>query len=132
MALTSSDVLAGIFHTLYPASGTVMALTHVPRAYSHQIWRVDTSHGRFALRIARLASTPQRVANALAAQRLATANGVPTPRILAHDDGALFGLRSCRGLPLILLLVGWRRESPPCRPRSARRSPTGTCGWLTR
>ena len=85
------EAIATIFCTTYPAGGTVLAATRVPRAYNYEVWCVDARHGRYALRVARAETDPARLANALTAQRLATAAGVPGPQFLGYDEGALIG-----------------------------------------
>jgi aminoglycoside phosphotransferase (APT) family kinase protein len=87
----SLEAIATIFCATYPAGGTVLVATRVPQAHNCEVWRVDARHGRYALKVARAETDPARLANALAAQRLATAAGVPGPRILGYDEGALIG-----------------------------------------
>ena len=50
----SLEAIATIFCTTYPAGGTVLAATRVPRAYNYEVWRLDARHGRYALKVARL------------------------------------------------------------------------------
>jgi len=87
----SREAIATIFCTTYPAGGKVLAATRVPRAYNYDVWRLEARHGRYALKVARAETDPARLANALAAQRLATAAGVPGPQLLGYDEGALIG-----------------------------------------
>ena len=87
----SPDAAIAIVRCLYPAAGAVIDARRVPRAYDHELWHIAAAHGQVALRLARLSTAPARLANAVAAQRLASAHGVPTARILAYDDGALLG-----------------------------------------
>jgi hypothetical protein len=82
----SLEAIATIFGTTYPAGGTVLAASRVPRAYNYEVWRLDTRHGRYALKVARAETDPARLANALAAQRLATAAGVRGPQFLGYDE----------------------------------------------
>jgi aminoglycoside phosphotransferase (APT) family kinase protein len=86
-----AGAVARAFRAVYPAGGTVGAVRAVPGAFSHEVWLVDAAAGRHALKVARVERDPARVANAVAAQRLAQAAGVPTPRIVATDDGAALG-----------------------------------------
>jgi hypothetical protein len=76
----SLEASATIFCTTYPAGGTVLAATRVARAHNCEVWCLDARHGRYALKVARAEADPARLANALAAQRLATAAGVPGPQ----------------------------------------------------
>ena len=91
MSAASPAQIATVFRCLCPSAGTIVAVASVPGAYDNEVWRIDAEGGHFAVRIPRLASRRARLANAITAQRLATSVGVPAPRVVAFDDGALLG-----------------------------------------
>jgi len=118
-ALVSASLAAALFQKACPSGGAVASAVRVPQALSHEVWFVDTATGRYVLKIPRVHTGPACLRNAVAAQRLAACAGMPGPRILAWDEGALLG----RPLYVQELLRGqdaetaWGATSPPARVR---------------
>lgn len=83
MHTVSPDLAAALFAQTYATGEPILALYRIPRAYNYEVWRVDTNSGHYALKIAHADMDPARIANAMAAQRLAIQAEVPCPRMLA-------------------------------------------------
>lgn len=91
VALVSADLAAALFAQVYAAAEPILAVQRIPRAYNYEVWRVDTLYGHYALKIAHADMDPTRIANAMAALRLATAAGVPCPQLLAYAPDTEIG-----------------------------------------
>jgi aminoglycoside phosphotransferase (APT) family kinase protein len=85
----SQEQVAAAFRAICPGSGAVIAVAPAPQAFGNDVWLVDAVAGRFVLRVARRPQDLAGVANAVEAQRLASAAGILVPHVLAHDDGAV-------------------------------------------
>jgi aminoglycoside phosphotransferase (APT) family kinase protein len=62
----------------------------VARGKQGVVWRLDTDMGRWALKVPFGSPSEEQVASATAFHEAAHAAGVPTPRVLRTDDGAVF------------------------------------------
>lgn len=87
----SADLAAALFTQVYAAAEPILAIQRIPRAYNYEVWRIDTISGDYALKIAHADMDPTRIANAMAALRLATDAGVPCPQLLAYDPHTQIG-----------------------------------------
>lgn len=74
------------------ALGTRARLSDGPVARGKQgaVWRVETSDGRWAVKVPFGTSTDDEVAESTALQEAAHAAGVPTPQVRRTTDGAIF------------------------------------------
>lgn len=88
--LTKAQVVT-VVGAIYPAAGDMLSAEPVPQAFGHEVWRVHAEARQFALKVADGPRELGRSFNAVVAQRLAQAAGVPGPDVVAHDDGSALG-----------------------------------------
>ena len=93
----SADLVCEGFRRATGTSPHGLRAERLAVGYGHENWRVfDAADGRWLVKIAERLRSPQRMENAVAAQRLAAAGGVRVPEILGFEtDAEPFGRPYC-------------------------------------